>query len=170
MNETESSCWTNSLVWARNACNNRESDKHLLTEFKVRVRSSKCVQCSNGGHDRHVMPNQPLLIIMFWVRMQLTCPGGKSLVQSPCQWSKNHRNLKCKYMYMTVLCHSSPLPLHLRVVVVDQVEVDPVFTHHDKRVPKPKLVQAPTHTGQHQRPGADRLQVTTRHLGGGWSL
>lgn len=69
---------------------------------------------------------------------------------------------------MTVLWPFRSLSLHLRVVVVDQVEVDPVFAHHNKRVPKPQLVQAPTHTGQHQCPGADCLQVTTRHLGGRW--
>ena len=49
-------------------------------------------------------------------------------------------------------------------MIINEVQVDPVFAHDDERLPELEPVQATSHTGQYQCPRADSLQITTWHL------
>ena len=53
---------------------------------------------------------------------------------------------------------------HLRVMIINKVEVDSVFPHDDEGLSVLQLVKMASDCGQHQSPRTHCLQVTTWHL------
>ena len=53
---------------------------------------------------------------------------------------------------------------NLRIVVIDQVQVDAMFSHENERTLKLYLIEVPPHAGQDEGSWGDGLQVPPRHL------
>lgn len=85
------------------------------------------------------------------------CSGGEDVAQG------TEFNISSHQLRPPSQSPPPPSP-HLGIMVINEVQVDPVFAHGDECLPKLELVQATSHAGQYQCPRANSLKITTWHL------